>query len=254
MAWDIGAAQDGMGVLQAFPFVPGERNLASQLLHAGMQPYLWINKKGERFCDESLVWKFPIISNALARQPEATAYCVFDESTKNYLQEKGIQYSVGEFLKPSMTLDKLDSEIEDGIKEGKVWQANSLEELSEKLGIDPKVMQNTVGEYNECCDQNRDFLFVKDRVYLHRIEKPKFYAIKLGIFALISEGGIKVNHKMEVKDTDDNIIPGFYAAGCCVSGLVGETYNVDTTGGSISFAVNSGRIAGESILKYLDNS
>jgi fumarate reductase flavoprotein subunit len=119
MAWDVGAAQDGLGVLQPSPFIAGERNLASQLQHAGMQPYLWINKKGERFCDESIVLRFTIISNALMRQPEATAYSVLDGDTKKYLQNKGIQHSLGEFMHPADKLDRLDSELEDGIKEGK---------------------------------------------------------------------------------------------------------------------------------------
>jgi fumarate reductase flavoprotein subunit len=251
MAWDAGAAKDGMGILQAVPFVPGERDQASQLLHAGMQPYLWVNKKGERFCDESINWRFPLICNALAAQPEATAYCIYDHKTKENFKTKGIQYSIGEYLKPSMVLDRVDAELEDGIKEGKVWRAASLRELAQKLSIDPAAFKATIDEYNSCCDQNRDFIFGKDRRYFQRIETPEFYAVQLKIHILITEGGIKINHRMEAIDNEYNVIPGLFAVGCCVAGLVGETYNLDTTGGSIGFACNSGRMAGESILKLL---
>jgi fumarate reductase flavoprotein subunit len=126
-----------------------------------------------------------------------------------------------------------------------------MEELARQPDIAPPVLRETVDEYNDCCSQNRDFIFGKDRMYLHPVKSPRYYAFKLNLFAFISEGGIKINHRMEVIDTEYNVIPGLYAAGCCVGGLVGETYNLDTTGGSISFACNSGRIAGETMLKYL---
>jgi fumarate reductase flavoprotein subunit len=252
MAWDVGAAEDGLGVLQAFPFVPGERHLGSRLLHAGTQPYLWINKRGERFCDESIGWRFPIICNAMARQPEAMAFCIYDENTKNYLKEEGVQYTLGEFMKPGDKLVEIDSEIEDGIREGKVFQADTLKELAARLNMPAAVLKSTVDEYNKCCEDNVDWIFGKHRMYMQRISSPKFYAFTLNIVALISEGGIKINHRMEVIDNEWDVIPGLYAAGCCVGGLVGETYNLDTTGGSISFACNSGRMAGESLLKYLD--
>lgn len=80
---------------------------------------------------------------------------------------------------------------------------------------------------------------------------PKFYAVKIGVVALISEGGIKINYKTQVLDKEDNVIPGLYAVGCSAGGITGETYPLETTGGSLGFAVNSGRMAGENILKYL---
>ena len=108
-----------------------------------------------------------------------------------------------------------------------------------------------MNEYNACCDKNHDFLFAKDRQYLHAIRRSKFYAAKLGVILGITEGGIKINHKMEVLDKQFNVIPGLYAGGCCVGGLIGESYIIVTTGGSLSFAVNSGRMAGESVLSYI---
>lgn len=250
MAWDVGAAPYGLGVVQAFPFVPGERNLGSHLLTAGMHPYLWVNQRGERFCDESIVWRFPVVVNALSQQPNGAAFCIFDENTKTYFKEQGVQYTVGEFLTPSTKLTKLDKDIERGVKGGKAFVGDSLNSLAEKMGMDASVLQATVDEYNACCAKNYDFLFGKDRRYLQPVRTSNFYAIKLVVKVLITEGGIKINHKMEVMDKEDNVIPGLYAVGCCAGGLVGETYNLDTTGGSLSFAVNSGRIAGENILDY----
>ncbi len=251
MAWDIGAAPEGMGVVQAFPYVPGERYQATQLIQAGMHPYLWVNQRGERFCDESTVWRFPIIINALAKQPKGVAYCIFDENTKTYLKEQGIQFALGEYWKPTQKLDELDQKMEEGLKEGKVFQGDSLRELAEKLGANPRVFKATVDEYNKCFDKNYDFVFAKHRMYLQPVRVPKFYAIKLAIKVLITEGGIKINHNTEVLDKEDEVIPGLYAVGCSAGGFVGKTYVVATTGGSLGFAVNSGRMAGESVLEYL---
>jgi len=251
MAWEAGAADDGLGVVQAFMLVPGETNMRSHLVHAALQPYLWVNNRGERFCDEGIVWKFPWSANAFARQPKAEAFCVFDENTKAYLKERGIQYVSGEFLDPGTKLADLDKEIEEAEKKGVAYRADSLKELAGKIGIDEYRLQATVEEYNGCCDKNLDLVFGKDRLYLQSIRSPRFYAIKITHGVLITEGGIKINHKTEVVDREHHVIPGLYAAGCCAGGMVGATYVISTTGGSLGFSVNSGRMAGESILTYI---
>ena len=225
-------------------------DVSTQLQSIGMQPYLWINQRGERFCDEGIRWDFPMASNALIRQPGATGFCIFDENTKTYLKEQGIDYGV--VHPPTTKMTEIDSELERGVKEGKAFQGNSLKELAEKIGVDFKALQATVDEYNTFCDNGRDVLFAKDRKYLQPVRTPKFYAIKMGVKVMISEGGIKINYKTEVLDKEDDIIPGLYAGGCCAGGLIGESYIVATTGGSLSFAINSGRMAGESALSYIE--
>ncbi len=250
MAWDVGAAADGMGVMQAFTFMPDEM-VNTQLMAAALQPNLWINQRGDRFCDESIVATFPEITNQLSRQPNASALNLMDANMMNRLKNQGLQFTLGEYLEPGSKLNNIDGEIERGVKENKVIQANSINELAEKLGIETKVLKATVDEYNECCDGNRDFLFAKDYRYLNSVKEAPFYALKLGVIIGITEGGIKINHRAEVIDEDFNVIPGLYAGGCAAGGMVGEAYIIVTSGGSLSFAVNSGRMAGESILEYL---
>jgi fumarate reductase flavoprotein subunit len=249
MAWEVGAAAEGLGVLQAYVAVKGEVNMETQLQTVGMQPYLWVNKRGERFADESIRWNFPMATNSLAQQPEATGFCLFDENTKKYLKEQGIDYGI--FYPPTTKMTEIDSELDRGLKEGKVFVGNSLKELAKKINIDFQALEATVNEYNGFCDKGHDALFAKDRKYLQVVRTPKFYAIEFCVKSLISEGGIKINYKTEVVDKENKTIPGLYAVGCCAGGLVGETYPLETTGGSLGFAVNSGRIAGENVLKYL---
>ena len=97
-----------------------------------------------------------------------------------------------------------------------------------------------------------DELFAKDPKYLRPIKVPKFYAIRARTIFLGTLGGIKINHKMEVIDKKYKVIPGLYAAGYDAGGMYGDGYSIgDSSGLSSAFAINSGRIAGESALKYL---
>jgi fumarate reductase flavoprotein subunit len=158
---------------------------------------------------------------------------------------------LGEFYDILAPLPDIDSELERGMKERKAFRVGSLEELAVKIGVPVDAFLSTVEEYNQCHDAGCDFVFGKDPCYLQAIRKPPFYAILLGPSSFMTNGGIRVNDRLEVLTKDYEAIPGLYAAGCCVGGLVGDTYEVSTTGGSLSFAVNTGRMAGESVLEYL---
>ena len=56
---------------------------------------------------------------------------------------------------------------------------------------------------------------------------------------------------MEVRDKQDNPIPGLFAAGVTVDGFEGHTYDGELTGSAFGFAMNSGRIAGESASMFI---
>jgi fumarate reductase flavoprotein subunit len=250
MAWEAGAAPDGLGVVMALPIVPREK-MDSHLVAAGAQPWLWINQLGERFCDESIFFNFPNAANALANQPNGVGYCVFGEDTKKFMMERGIYVGLGAFVPVLTKLIHIDRDIERGVKVGNAFIGNSLEELSEKLGVNSKVFKATVDEYNRCCEMKHDYIFAKNPKYLQMVKKGKFYAVKFSLQLLTTMGGIKINHKTEVLKKDYQVIPGLYAVGNCAGGMYGDSYELITTGGAFGFAVNSGRIAGENALKYI---
>jgi fumarate reductase flavoprotein subunit len=64
-------------------------------------------------------------------------------------------------------------------------------------------------------------------------------------------GGLKINEKAEVINKSWEAIPGLYAAGTCTGGYEGDTYDLGTSGGTLGYAINTGRIAGESALKSI---
>lgn len=124
--------------------------------------------------------------------------------------------------------------------------ADSLEEIAAWIGIDNAVLERTLDEYNNACDKGRDPIFTKDGRYLMPLRTPPYYAIKCGVDYLDTIGGIKINERMEVLDKQGKPIPGLYAAGIDTGGWVGDTYCIRATGTTFAFAINSGRIAGES--------
>jgi fumarate reductase flavoprotein subunit len=210
-----------------------------------------VNQLGERFCDETVIFSWPYAGNALANQPGRVMYVIFDEKTKKYMMEKGIDVGVGVMVPVATKLTKLDSELQRGIDKGYVFVASSIKELANKMKVDPVRLQATIDEYNKMADQRQDTLFVKNPKYLQPVRKAKFYAMKAFPFALGTLGGIKINHKTEVLDKKQEPIPGLYAAGNDAGGMYGDSYDVVLSGSTLGFAVNSGRIAGESALKYI---
>jgi fumarate reductase flavoprotein subunit len=250
MAWEAGAEPYDMGVMQTIVLVP-EEDLQSQLLTAGFQPRLWVNNLGERFVNEAICWKFPMAGNALARQPGASAWCIFDDDSRVVMKEKGVNYVLGEFYDILKNLPDLDQELARGMAANKVFKGDTLDGLASQIGVSADTLRASVDEYNACYDDGYDGLFAKDRVYLDPIRKAPFYAVRLALAAFMTNGGIRINHKTEVLKEDRTVIPGLYAAGCTAGGILGDTYEVSTTGGSLAFAVNTGRMAGESVLHYL---
>ncbi|MCK4863625.1 MAG: FAD-binding protein, partial [Dehalococcoidales bacterium] len=228
--------------------------MGSHLESAAVQPDLWVNGKGERFCDETIGFNDASVGNASARQKEGCTYSIFDTTIKQRLIENGIVKAMAMNFPPGSRTTELERELDAARrnKSTEVFEADSIPELAEKIGIEPAVLKATVDEYNGFCEKGYDALFAKDQKYLRLIKGPKFYAVKARTIFLGTLGGIKINHNMEAIDKKDNVIPGLYAAGYDAGGMYGDSYSIGNSSGlSSSFAANSGRIAGRNALKYL---
>jgi len=255
MAWEIGAAEEGMGVLQFIrggPVLGVGLSFISPLESASNQPTLRVTQDGERYCDESIIGNFAFDGNAMARLKGKSVFTIFDESLVNYWMEEGTDMGTGRIYPPGKRLN-----IGEALKEAletkapDVYAANSVEELAGEIGLNPTVLKATVEEYNGFCAKGHDGLFAKNPKYLRPLKGPKFYALKSNLVFLGTLGGIKINHKMEVVDKKENPIPGLYAGGMDAGGIYGDSYDVITCGGTLAFGVNSGRIAGKNALKYI---
>jgi len=248
MATRAGAATEGLGMLQLIgPRFAGSPYVAAIVVEPNT---IWVNKRGERFVDESLSFRWPEAANALARQPDKICYNLFDEKIKRIFMNEGV--SRGWMKYPTGTkMAELDKEIRSQLKKGEIRISDSWEEIAAWMGVVPDVIKATINEYNNFCDQGYDGLFAKDPKFLLPLRTPPFYAIKCHQGFHGTVGGIKINHCMEVLDKHDEPIPGLYAAGSDTGGWEGDTYCLDLSGSTFAFAISSGRIAGENALRYI---
>ena len=258
IAWEIGAAEEGMGVLQFIrggPVLGVGLSFISPLESASNQPTLRVTQDGERYCDESIIGNFAFDGNAMARLKGKSVFTIFDESLVSYWMEEGTDMGTGRIYPPGKRLN-----IGEALKEAletkapDVYAADSIDELAGKIGMDPTVLKATVEEYNGFCAKGHDDFFAKNPKYLRPLKGPKFYALKSNLVFLGTLGGIKINEKTEVLDQKDEVISGLYAAGNDGNGIFGNppTYNYKSTSGSaLAFALNSGRMAGENALAYI---
>jgi fumarate reductase flavoprotein subunit len=256
MAWEVGAAQEGLGILELFRVGPvgAEFPMMGQIEFIPAQPDLWVDQRGERFCDESIAFSETSAGNANARYKEGYTYSLFDDSIKQVLLAKGIERGVGEDYLPGTRPLNFDKELQAALEHGtgEIFTAHSIEKLAEKMGADPAVLKATVDEYNAFCKKGHDDLFAKDAKYLRPLVGPTFYAVKARTVCLGTLGGIKIDHHMQVIDKKGGIIPGLYAGGFDAGGLYGDSYSIhDSSGLSSGFALNSGRIAGRNALGFV---
>jgi fumarate reductase flavoprotein subunit len=251
MAWEAGAAPTEMNMQVIYG--GGDPDLEPDIGLAFSQPNLTVNLLGHRFINEDEVMINRVFAgNAVAKQKNGCAFTIFDSAIKKHYEEKGIDFP--SYLMPGKTtIAALDAMLKQAIEKGNkhLFIVDSLEELAQKTGINPASLQKTVDEYNKFCEAGHDELFNKDPKFLRPIKQPKFYARTLIAGAYGSLGGIKINYKMEVLTKDYDVIPGFFAAGTDVNTLYADSYIMLLPGNTMGFAVNSGRMAGESAAAYI---
>jgi fumarate reductase flavoprotein subunit len=236
-------------VLELFrvgPLGPGHVE-KSPLEYAAVQPDLWVDMHGRRFCDETVGFYETSIGNASSRTRQPWNFSLLDSGVVTRLTEHGIDKSHGTGLLPGARIADLERDLTAALEAGdpEVFGAASVSELAVKMGVDPGALQQTVDEYNRFCEQRHDGLFAKDLRYLRPLRGPVFYAIRTRTICLGTMGGISINERCEVLDTRGRVIPGLYAAGYDAGGMYGDSYPIRPSSGlSSAFAINSGRIAG----------
>jgi tricarballylate dehydrogenase len=141
-------------------------------------------------------------------------------------------------------------------------EANTLEELAQKLEISPSGLVKTVKEFNAACQPGEYNPAILDGKSTKGITPPKSnwalpideppfhgYAVTCGI--TFSFGGLRISPSSQVINTDGEAIPGLYAAG----ELVGGIFYFNYPGGSgLTNGAVFGKIAGASAAKQAGDS
>jgi len=255
MAKSVGAETEGLN-LMLHPGTEGKGIIPlGNLYTMTWQPFLWVNKHGDRFADEAVAFSFAQAGNAISRQRDSFAWSIFTEEDVKYVMEKGVDNGIGVLVPVTTKLTNLRNEIEGAIAAGSesFKAANSIGDLARQMGVSSEKLEKTVEAYNKGAANKYDEEFVKDSRWLKPVKSSKYYAIKIFPYHFVSIGGIKTNTNMEVTDNKDQAIPGLYAGGCDVGGLYGDTYTLWASGHAYGFAIFSGREAAKSAVKYIGN-
>jgi fumarate reductase flavoprotein subunit len=265
-ALEIGAAADGLGMIMiGGPFGAGVKTLnlgqEPDIVHVqmvfitGEPSVIWVNKQGRRFIDEAAAFNYYESINAMIRQTDGVCYALFDTGLIRRITESGLNnvpsgFEYGERHRSPLPAG-LEKELQAQAEKGVIKISDSWEALADWLEIDRDVLNTTVAEYNAACESGYDPVFNKDRAYLQPLRTPPYYAVKCGSTYLNTLGGIKINERMEVIDTHGNPIRGLYAAGVDTGGWTSDTYCAALPGTAFGYAINSGRIAGESAYEFI---
>ncbi|MDR1825896.1 MAG: FAD-dependent oxidoreductase [Bifidobacteriaceae bacterium] len=244
MAIAAGAGTWEMGCLMLIP-TAHERGLTSHISGAGMQPVLYVNKKGQRFWDEHCALSFADWGNVLAAQEDGVGFAIFDAAQVAHLVADGSDIGLGDFIEYHQKLVNLPMELDEAVAEGVMaFQADSIEELGAALGLDPAAFAAVVERYNGMCDAGFDEDFFKKPEFLRPVRQGPFYAVEMNSAVLVSTGALHVNGNMQViAAATGEPIPGLYAAGMDAGGLFGDAYNLDVPGSANGFSHAGGRVA-----------
>lgn len=255
--WEIGGAKGSMGV-NGHNLVPGPGIIGhnpwivyNQTRTIQEQPYLWVNRLGQRFVDESMSNDHMTMGTTIANQPGHYGYIIFDEDTKLHMEKEGLEYIYHIF--PAEKLDNVTAQFDEliNVKGNKhIFMSDTIEELCKQSGIDEEGLKETLSNYNSYCDNGYDEEFAKNPAFLRSVRRGKFYAMRVYKGGYQGMGGIKINGKCQVLDNEGRAIKGLYAAGDCCAG---EVFGNPPTGGigisTISFA--QGFICADEASKYV---
>jgi fumarate reductase flavoprotein subunit len=212
------------------------------------EPYhMWVNKKGERFVEETAGAELQIMTNALMMQPDVKAFAIFDDDCMQYMSEHGFELSKADDTRGTAMPDlreQLKSMAEKAPDAAIV--ADSLDEIAEWIGCRPEALKEEVSNYNRYCAQGYDEDFNKQRKYLRPVQNGPFYCIMHAGICVDTVGPVRINHRAEVLNADYDPIEGLYAGGVITSGWQSNDYcGQYLFGSALSYSINIGRIAGK---------
>ncbi len=192
-----------------------------------------VNMDGNRFIDEGADMRnytYAKYGREVMKQPRRAAVQIFDAKTVGNIRD---EYRIKQVTKA---------------------EANTIEELAEKLEINVEGLKKTIAEFNAACQPGKYNPSILDGVGTKGITPPKSnwalpidtapysgFMVTCGI--TFTFGGLRINTSGNVLDLVNKPIPGLFAAGELVGGLFYQNYPGGT--GLMNGAV-FGRLSGKS--------
>ncbi|KAH6953598.1 succinate dehydrogenase/fumarate reductase flavoprotein subunit [Fusarium avenaceum] len=198
-----------------------------------------VNQDCKRFYDEGkrhLFATFEMIALELWRDHNNKGYFITDST-------------VMKRFRPGWVFESTDQEP---------VEANTVQELARKLGVDPSKLHTTIKEFNAACnDKTYDLtkldgkattgLSINKSNWANPINSPPYFAYPVTSQLTFTFGGVKVNTDSQVLATNGAPIPGLWATG----ELTGLFYNEYPPATSVLRSLTFGRLAGQAIARRL---
>ena len=178
----------------------------------GTQPFLKVNRNGERFANESCPYNDIIY--AAAHQPGRVYAQICDA---NILEDAKRFHTIGCSAQTRNGGEKyIQGKMDEAIEAGALFKCDTLDELADKMGFTGAAKDTflaTVERYNELYDKQNDEDFGKPAYRLSAIRTAPFYGCWLGASLLTTEQGIAINEKGQALDTNNQPMEGLYITG-----------------------------------------
>lgn len=176
---------EGVEGLEYMPSIPVTR-----------QPWLYLNDLGERFCNEDMPYAY--VCRSQNAQPRHMKWAIWDAKWETDGPAMGMVVCK-DFRSPLHNPE----EIKQFIAEGTILSSDTIEGLLAKMeGLDQETAKQSIARYNELCAAGVDADFGKRAECLSSITKPPFYGVHSGTTLLVTMGGLEINERQQVLNTD----------------------------------------------------
>ena len=176
---------------------------------------------GHRFCNET---GDPFdTSRSVVETGEPFVYEIFDQTVAENVYKVSVYQSMGI-----------------------VEQADTLEELAEKVGLPTEALTATVEKYNAAVESQEDEL--GRTIFTNKMETAPYYCIQVAAGGVMTFGGLTLDEQCRVLKEDGTAIAGLYSAGEATGGYRAYGY---VCGDANAHAAVTGKVAGESAAAYV---
>jgi tricarballylate dehydrogenase len=227
VAWDAAAPPSG------------DLELTNLLTKQSYPIGIVVNAEGRRFVDEGADFRnftYAKYGAEILRQPGGLAYQLFDAKTEPLLRQD-------EYTAPGVSR----------------FEARTIRDLAEKMGLDPDALEQTVEGFNAAVLPGEFNPAIKDGKRTEGIRPPKsnwaqpldsppFYGFAVTCGITFTFGGLGIDEDARVLDQSGQPIPGLHAAGELVGGLFYHNY---PGGSGLTSGAVFGRRAGRSASKHV---
>ncbi|MCY3047669.1 FAD-dependent oxidoreductase [Aerococcus urinae] len=197
-----------------------------------------VNDQGKRVINERA--SNHEVLNALMQEENKILYLLLDDKRFAIFQD-GVS-------EDGISKNDIDQWLgQDGEMAPLFVKRDSLSELEDKLGFPKNNLFETVKDYNQAVETKEDPLGREEQFLEEKIsEEGPYYLVEQKPRFATTMGGLVVNDQLQVKNRAGKVIPGLYAAGEVVGGVMGTD---SPSGANNAWALTSGKLAAEAVVK-----